>query len=80
LAYGRPVVASDVGGLRDLAGAAELIPGGDVAAFREAISALLADEGRRQNLGALGRAYAEERLTRLEQARALVAAYRLTAG
>jgi glycosyltransferase involved in cell wall biosynthesis len=80
LAYGRPVVASDVGGLRDLAAAAELVPTGDVAALRGAVSALLADPSRRRELGARGRAYAEERLTLAEQARALVAAYRLTAG
>ena len=80
LAYGRPVVASDVGGLRDLAAAAELVPIGDVAALRRAVSALLADPSRRRELGARGRAYAEERLTLAEQARALVAAYRSTAG
>jgi len=80
LAYGRPVVASDVGGLRDLAAAAELVPIGDVAALRRAVSALLADPSRRRELGARGRAYAEERLTLAEQARALVAVYRSTAG
>ena len=79
LAYGRPVVASDVGGLRDLAAAAELVPTGDVAALRRAVSALLADPSRRQELGARGRAYAEERLTLAAQARALVAVYRSTA-
>jgi glycosyltransferase involved in cell wall biosynthesis len=79
LAYGRPVVASDVGGLRDLAAAAELVPTGDVAALRRAVSALLADPRRRQELGARGRAYAEERLALAAQASALVAVYRSTA-
>jgi glycosyltransferase involved in cell wall biosynthesis len=56
MAYGRPVVASRVGGLADLAAGTVLIPPGDVAAVREAVSALLADEGRRTELGAEARA------------------------
>lgn len=54
LAFGRPLVLSDVGGFAEVAahGAAELVPPGDPAALREALVALLADDERRAALAA----------------------------
>ena len=64
MAWGRPVVASAVGGLVD---AVEdgvtglLVPPGDVRALREALERLLADADLRARLGAAARARARER-------------------
>ncbi|HKE00055.1 MAG TPA: glycosyltransferase family 4 protein, partial [Planctomycetota bacterium] len=56
MAWGRPVVASAVGGLLDIAGPGVVsTPPGDVAALREAIGSLLADAERRAELGAAAR-------------------------
>jgi glycosyltransferase involved in cell wall biosynthesis len=55
LADGRPVVATAVGGLRDLGDGAVLVPPRDVPALREAIGRLLGDGGERARLGAAGR-------------------------
>jgi len=58
MAHGRPVVASAVGGLRDLVIDGEtgiLVPPGDVAALRAALERLLADPVERQRLGQAGR-------------------------
>ncbi|HWX09156.1 MAG TPA: glycosyltransferase family 4 protein [Gaiellaceae bacterium] len=75
MAWGRPVVASAVGGLTD---AVEdgvtglLVPPGDVEALRAAIEQLLGDAGLRARLGATGR----ERAPRFDvAAEALVDAY-----
>ena len=45
LAFGKPLLVSDVGGFSELAarGAAQAVPAGDSDALREAIAALLAD-------------------------------------
>jgi glycosyltransferase involved in cell wall biosynthesis len=54
MAYGRPVVAGAVGGLLDLVVDGEtglLVPPRDVAALREALHRLLADEELRRRLG-----------------------------
>jgi glycosyltransferase involved in cell wall biosynthesis len=62
MAYGRPVVATEVGGLVD---AVEdgvtglLVAPGNVAALRDATERLLGDAGLRAQLGAAGRARAE---------------------
>ena len=78
MAWGRPVVASRVGGLAD---AVEdgvtglLVAPGDVEALREALERLLADEELRAQLGAAGRARAEEELSYGAAAEALVAVY-----
>jgi glycosyltransferase involved in cell wall biosynthesis len=59
MAYARPVVAGDVGGLRDLVVNEEtglLVPPGDVAALREALSRLLGDADLRRRFGDAGRA------------------------
>ena len=58
MAYGRPVVATRVGGLADLEAGAVLVPPGDVAALRGEIASLLGDERGRAELGAEARAHA----------------------
>jgi glycosyltransferase involved in cell wall biosynthesis len=58
MAFGRPVVASAVGGLRDLVVDGEtgvLVPPRDVGALREALQRLLGDRELRQRLGAAAR-------------------------
>jgi glycosyltransferase involved in cell wall biosynthesis len=58
MAYGRPVVASAVGGLLDLVVDGEtglLVPPGDVVALRTALLRLLGDAGLRRRLGAAAR-------------------------
>jgi glycosyltransferase involved in cell wall biosynthesis len=78
MAHGRPVVASGVGGLLDLVEdgvTGLLVPPGDVAALREALSRLLADGGLRRRLGAAARARAAERFSWEASAGALAAAY-----
>src|SRR5213079_2930390 len=65
MAYGRPVVASAVGGLLDLVVDEEtglLVPPRDPRALREALERLLGDRELRQLLGAAGRRRAEELL------------------
>jgi glycosyltransferase involved in cell wall biosynthesis len=54
MAHGRAVVASDVGGLRDLVADGETglsVPPGNVDALREALERLLADRDLRDRLG-----------------------------
>jgi glycosyltransferase involved in cell wall biosynthesis len=58
MAHARPVVASEVGGLRDLVVHGEtglLVPPRDIAALRGALERLLADSDLRRRLGAAGR-------------------------
>jgi glycosyltransferase involved in cell wall biosynthesis len=58
MAHGRPVVASAVGGLRELVVDGEtglLVPPGAVAALRAALERLLGDRELRRRLGAAGR-------------------------
>jgi glycosyltransferase involved in cell wall biosynthesis len=76
MAYGRPVVATRVGGLVDLGEAAELIEAGDAAALRTAITGLLADPSRCRELGELARRQAETSFSAGAAAGRLVAAYR----
>ncbi len=61
LACGRPVVASDLPSVRDLAersgGAVLLTPPDDAASLAEAVAGLLANRERRHRLGAQGRAF-----------------------
>jgi glycosyltransferase involved in cell wall biosynthesis len=78
MAYGRPVVASAVGGLLDLVVDGEtglLVPAGDVRALRGALERLLDDAELRRRLGAAARERARQLLSK-EQAVALtVTAY-----
>ena len=63
MAYGRAVVASDVGGLRDLVRDGEtglLVPPRDPAALRAALDRLLGDPGLRARLGAAAREHVRE--------------------
>jgi glycosyltransferase involved in cell wall biosynthesis len=79
MAYGRPVLATRVGGLVD---AVEdgvtglLVPPGDVAALRRALEELLDDGVRRTTLGAAARAFAQASLGRSATVDALGAVYR----
>jgi glycosyltransferase involved in cell wall biosynthesis len=58
LAYGRPVVATSVGGLADAvtSDTGLLVPVGDLGALRSAVESLLSDRVLRDRLGATGRA------------------------
>lgn len=62
LAFGKPLVLSDVGGFAEVAahGAAELVPPGDPAALREALTGLLGDDERRAALAAASARAARE--------------------
>lgn len=79
MAYGRAVVATDVGGLRD---AVEhevdglVVPPRDVAALRAAIERLLADAGLRTRLGAAARTKAVREWNGDETANRLLEVYR----
>jgi glycosyltransferase involved in cell wall biosynthesis len=84
MAHGRPVVASAVGGLRDLVVDGEtglLVPPGDVPLLRAALERLLGDRELRERLGRAGRERARAsfswdestRLTRDAYAKALSA-------
>jgi glycosyltransferase involved in cell wall biosynthesis len=63
LAFGRPLVLSDVGGFAEVAatGAARLVPPGDPVALRAALQALLADPAARERLAAASARAAAER-------------------
>ena len=63
MAHGRPVVATPVGGLRDLVVDGEtgiVVPRRDPRALRDALERLLADRDLRRQLGAAGRERARE--------------------
>ena len=82
MAYGRPVVATAVGGLADAVVDGEtgiLVPPGDVGALRTALVRLLQDAEQRARLGQAGRARARERLGLDIQAAATVELYRTVA-
>jgi glycosyltransferase involved in cell wall biosynthesis len=57
MAMGRPVIGSDIRGIRDLLrdGRGELFPAGDVDSLAAAMTALAQDPGAREELGAAGR-------------------------
>ncbi|MFL5928955.1 MAG: glycosyltransferase family 4 protein [Gaiellaceae bacterium] len=76
MAYGRPLVASRVGGLADLDGTgAVLVPPRDVRALRTAIERLFGDAAERARLGELGRAVAATRFSHETCARSLIEVY-----
>ena len=77
LAFGRPVVASEIGGFSELAdaGGAQLVPPADAAALRDALAELLADRDRRERLAARARAAADGPYSWREAARRTVGVY-----
>ena len=78
MAHARPVVAGDVGGLRDLVVDGEtgyLVPPADVDALRAALERLLGDRDLRRRLGAAGRARARDHFSWDMVTDATVAAY-----
>jgi glycosyltransferase involved in cell wall biosynthesis len=60
LAFGTPLVLSDVGGFGEVAatGAAEIVPAGDAETLHATLATLLADPVRRERMAAAGRAAA----------------------
>jgi glycosyltransferase involved in cell wall biosynthesis len=81
MAHGRPVVASAVGGLKDLVVDGEtglLVPPRDPQALRAALGRLLADRDLRRRLGAAGRERARERFSWDAVTDATIAAYRMS--
>jgi glycosyltransferase involved in cell wall biosynthesis len=75
MAYGRPVVATRVGGLADLGEGAVMIPPGDVGALGTAIARLLQDHAERSALGRQARATAERTFSAPAAAASLVETY-----
>jgi glycosyltransferase involved in cell wall biosynthesis len=78
MAHGRPVVATSVGGLRDLVVDGEtglVVEPRDPHALRAALERLLADEELRRRLGAAGRERARDRFSWDVTTAALVTAY-----
>src|SRR3989440_148862 len=78
MAYGKPVVAGDVGGLRDLVVDGEtglLVPPRDPAALRAALGSLLGDRDRRLRLGAAARERARKHFSWGPIVSATLAAY-----
>jgi glycosyltransferase involved in cell wall biosynthesis len=75
MATATPVVASGVGAIPELLDgerAGVIVPAGDVAALRAAVTGLLGDPDRRAELGARGRALAEERYDARRQSAAIL--------
>lgn len=81
MAHGRPVVASAVGGLKDLVVDGEtgvLVPPRDPRALRSALERLLGDRDLRLALGAAGRERARERFSWPAVTEATIDAYRMS--
>jgi glycosyltransferase involved in cell wall biosynthesis len=77
MAYGRPLLASRVGGLLDLAGdGVVLVPPCDPAALRAALESLLSDPAERARLGVAARDRARAEFSHARTAAELVSAYR----
>jgi glycosyltransferase involved in cell wall biosynthesis len=78
MAFGRPVVATAVGGLREAVEHERtglLVPPRDPVALRAALERLLGDEALRRRLGEAARARARERFSWDAAGAALVEAY-----
>jgi glycosyltransferase involved in cell wall biosynthesis len=75
------VVASDISGYRDVMTPETSVafPPGDVDALTDAVSALLADEPRRQAMGAAGRVLMQQRYAWDAIARRLIEIYEAAA-
>jgi glycosyltransferase involved in cell wall biosynthesis len=83
MAYGRPVVASAVGGLADAVEdeiSGLVVPPGDAGALRAAIERLLDDPDLRRRLGATAREQAREHWSWDAATQAALAAYAAAAG
>ncbi len=83
MAHGRPVVATGVGGLRDLVVDGEtglVVPPRDPAALRAALERLLAEPELRRRLGQAGRERARERFSWDAVTEATLAVYADAAG
>jgi D-inositol-3-phosphate glycosyltransferase len=83
MAHGRPVVATAVGGLRDLVVDGQtglVIPSHDPGALRSALERLLGDPVLRRRLGAAGRERARERFSWAAVTDATIDAYAEAAG
>jgi glycosyltransferase involved in cell wall biosynthesis len=81
MAHGRPVVASAVGGLRDIVADGEtgmLVPPGNIAALRSALERLLGDADLRRSMGAAARARVREHFSWDATTDATLAAYEET--
>jgi len=82
MAFARPVVASDVGGLGEVVADGQtgtLVPPGDPPALAAAVAALLNDAQRRRTFGAAGRRRAEREFAADVFARRLLTLYRALA-
>ena len=75
MAYGRPVVATRVGGLADLTAGVVHVPPRDPEALRVVLRALLADRERRAKLGVAGMQFAQARFSQSAASLALLSAY-----
>ena len=76
MAYGRPVVATRVGGLADLEGdGVVLVEPGDAAGLQRVVRGLLGDADELRRLGTGARAAAEAEFSRAASSRALAAVY-----
>lgn len=82
LAFGAPVVLSDVGGFGEVAatGAAALVPPGDPEELRATLARLIADPAERERLAAAARTAAAGPYSWDEAARRTLAVYRSIAG
>jgi glycosyltransferase involved in cell wall biosynthesis len=81
MAHARPVVASEVGGLKDLVVDGEtglFVPPRDPQALRAALERLLGDRDLRRRLGTAGRDRARERFSWDAATDATIAAYRMS--
>jgi glycosyltransferase involved in cell wall biosynthesis len=79
MAHGKPVVASSVGGLKDLVVDGEtglLVPPRDVGALRDALDRLLGDRELRRRLGAAGRERIEQHFSWERFAAETIGAYK----
>jgi glycosyltransferase involved in cell wall biosynthesis len=77
MAFGKPIVATDLPSVREFAsGAVELVPVEDAAAFADALDGLLSDDVHRRALGEIARARAAE-FNWARMAEDVVGAYRL---
>jgi glycosyltransferase involved in cell wall biosynthesis len=77
LAFSKPTVLTDVGGLREVAatGAARLVAPGDAGALAEALTGLLEDSGERERMAAAAAAAVAGPYSWDEAARRTLAVY-----